>query len=258
MFLIRGLHAYHGDAHVLHDIDLTIAERRFTALIGPNGSGKSTLLGTMSGLIRAQQGELLLAGMPVSSYSKRDLARRISFLPQQVQIPAAMNLRELLVQGRFPWRNWLGGWTVSDEEAVTRAARLCDVEALLDRPLESLSGGQLQRAWIAMTLAQDAPIILLDEPTTFLDVANQLSLLDLLAGLRDAGRTVIAILHDLNQAARYADILVMMRDGRIVAEGETAQIFNNENIEQVFGVRSRMLIDHETGEAICIPSSRSA
>ncbi len=255
MFSISDLHVYHGNVHVLRGIDLNIAERRFTALIGPNGSGKSTLLGTIAGTVRARSGDVAVGQRSISSYSRRDFARLVSFLPQHTQQPEGLNVRELLTQGRFPWRSWLGGWSRQDEDAVTRAASLCQVEALLDRPLSSLSGGQLQRAWIAMTLAQDAPVILLDEPTTYLDVANQLSLLDLLSILREAGRTVVAILHDLNQAARYADELVMLRDGRVVAHGETNLVFNDHNIEDVFGVRSRMLTDTATGNAFCIPSS---
>jgi iron complex transport system ATP-binding protein len=255
MISISDLNVYHGSAHALRGIDLTITEHRFTAFIGPNGSGKSTLLGAMAGTIRVESGNIAVRNRNLSSYSKREFARLVSFLPQQMQIPAGLSVRELLVQGRFPWRNWLGGWSAKDEEAVGRAAELCQIETLLDRTLSSLSGGQLQRAWVAMTLAQDTEVILLDEPTTYLDVANQLSLLDLLAMLREAGRTVVAILHDLNQAARYADELVMMCDGRIVAQGETAQIFIDRNIEKVFGIHSRMLRDAETGDVFCIPSS---
>lgn len=255
MFLISNLHVFYGSAHVLHGIDLTVRDKRFTALIGPNGSGKSTLLGAMAGTVRSQSGNVAVGARKVQEYPKREFARLVSFLPQHTQTPTDLSVRELLVQGRFPWRKWLGGWSSKDQDAVSRAAELCQIEALMDRPLSSLSGGQLQRAWIAMTLAQDAPIILLDEPTTYLDVANQLSLLDLLSVLRDAGRTVVAILHDLNQAARYADELVMMRDGRIVAQGETSRIFTDRNIEKVFGVRSRMLTDSASGDLFCITSS---
>lgn len=258
MFSISDLNVYHGVTHALRGINLTVKEHRFTALIGSNGSGKSTLLGTMAGNVLPEKGSVFLDSKSVSSYPKREFARLVSFLPQRTHTPTGISVRELLVQGRFPWRTWLGKWSSKDEEAVQQAASLCEVDALLDRPLSALSGGQLQRAWIAMTLAQDAPIILLDEPTTYLDVANQLSLLDLLALLRDAGRTVVAILHDLNQAAQYADELVMMRDGQIVAEGATPRVFTDYNIENVFGVRSRMLVDTVTGGMICIPSSLEA
>ncbi|MEJ5083602.1 MULTISPECIES: ABC transporter ATP-binding protein [unclassified Ochrobactrum] len=255
MIEIRGLNVYRGSQHILHDIDLNILPSHFTALIGPNGSGKSTLLGSMATTVAIQSGHMKLGSKQLSSYSRRELAQQMAFLPQHVHTPAGMNVRELLAQGRFPWRSWLGGWSRRDEDAVTRAVELCGIEQLLDRPLQNLSGGQLQRAWIAMTLVQDTPIILLDEPTTFLDVANQLSLLDLLSVLRDAGRTVVAILHDLNQAARYADQLVMLKDGRVVAEGNTQQVFTATNIDSVFSVRSRMVDDPETGIAMCIASS---
>ncbi|MGR6432663.1 ABC transporter ATP-binding protein [Rhizobium sp. PAMB 3174] len=255
MLEIRKLDVYRGGEQVLHDITLTIPEGQFTALIGPNGSGKSTLMASMAGAMPVQGAALQLRSKPTANYSKRELARLISFLPQHVYTPQGMSVRELLVQGRFPWRPWLGGWSKSDEDAVDRAVALCGIGHLMSRSLQSLSGGQLQRAWIAMTLAQDTPIILLDEPTTFLDVANQLSLLDLLLVLRDTGRTVVAILHDLNQAARYADFLVMLKDGRVVAEGATGTVFHAANIENVFSVRSRMLNDPETGAMVCVPTS---
>ncbi|WP_343314003.1 ABC transporter ATP-binding protein [Brucella sp. BE17] len=255
MLEIKGVNVHRGAQHILHDIDLKILPGRFTALIGPNGSGKSTLLGSMASTIAIESGHIELGSKKLSAYSRRELARQMAFLPQHVHTPAGMNVRELLVQGRFPWRSWLGGWSTQDEDAVMRAVALCGIEQLTDRSLQSLSGGQLQRAWIAMTLVQDTPVILLDEPTTFLDVANQLSLLDLLSVLRDAGRTVVAILHDLNQAARYADHLVMLKDGRVLAEGDTQNVFNVSNIDDVFSVRSRMLDDPETGVAMCIASS---
>lgn len=258
MFSISDLNVYHGATHALRGINLNVKQNRFTALIGPNGSGKSTLLGAMAGSILPIQGSVFLDTKEVSSYPKREFARLVSFLPQRTHTPTGVSVRELLVQGRFPWRTWLGKWSNTDEEAIQRAASLCQVDTLLDKSLTALSGGQLQRAWIAMTLAQEAPIVLLDEPTTYLDVANQLSLLDLLTVLRNAGRTVVAILHDLNQAARYADELVMMRDGHIVAEGESTQVFTDGNIEKVFGVRSRMLTDTVTGDMICIPSAWQA
>lgn len=255
MFEMKRVNVYRGTQHILHDIDLKILPGRFTALIGPNGSGKSTLLGSMANSVAIYSGHVELGSKQLVSYSRRELARQMAFLPQHVHTPVGMSVRELLAQGRFPWRSWLGGWSSEDEDAVSRAVALCGIEQLIDRPLQSLSGGQLQRAWIAMTLVQDTPVILLDEPTTFLDVANQLSLLDLLSVLRDAGRTVVAILHDLNQAARYADQLVMLKDGRVVAEGATQQVFNVPNIDNVFSVRSRMLDDPETGIAMCIASS---
>lgn len=255
MLDIQGLKVSRGGTPVLREVDVSIAPGRFTALIGPNGSGKSTLMAAMAGTIPVDSGRLALNGRPLAVLSRRVLARELSFLPQHLHSPAGLTLRELVIQGRFPWRGWLSAWTARDEEAVAKAIELSRVGALLDRPLASLSGGQLQRAWIAMTLAQDTPVILLDEPTTFLDVASQLSLLDLLSRLRDDGRTVVAILHDLNQAARYADDLVMMRDGRVVAQGKTDAIFTIENLEKVFSIRAQMVTAPTTGEQICVPSS---
>ncbi|MDR7127291.1 ABC transporter ATP-binding protein [Pseudotabrizicola sp. 4114] len=255
MLAIQGLTASRGGVQVLRDVDLTIAPGRFTALIGPNGSGKSTLMAAMAGMLPVDSGRLLLDGKPLAALSRRGMAQALSFLPQHLNAPAGLTLRELVVQGRFPWRGWLSAWSPRDEAAVEKAVSLSRVGALMDRPLASLSGGQLQRAWIAMTLAQDTPVILLDEPTTFLDVASQLSLLDLLSQLRDDGRTIVAILHDLNQAARYADDLVMMRDGRVVAQGPSGTIFTTANLEQVFSIRAHMVTSPATGEQICVASS---
>lgn len=255
MFAIHDLNVLRGHAPVLHDVSLHIPKGKFTALIGPNGSGKSTLLAAMAGVMPIESGQMLLGGTSVARQSRRDIARQIAFLPQQLHNPMGMSVRELVVQGRFPWRSWRGDWTAQDEDAVTRAVALCRIGTMMDRPLHSLSGGQLQRVWIAMTLAQDTPVILLDEPTTFLDVASQLDLLELLVALRDEGRTVIAILHDLNQAARYADWLVMLKAGRIAAQGDTATTFVPSNIDPVFSIRARMVSDPEAQHMICVPTA---
>ncbi|MCA0849792.1 ABC transporter ATP-binding protein [Salipiger thiooxidans] len=255
MFAIEDLTVSHGHVTVLHRISVTIPERQFTVLLGPNGSGKSTLISAMAGVIPVRGGRVRLAGRPLAELSRRELARQIAFLPQQLHTPMGMSVRDLVVQGRFPWRGWMRGWSARDEDAVARAVALCRIGALMERPLDSLSGGQLQRVWIAMTLAQDTPVILLDEPTTFLDVESQLDLLDLLARLRDDGRTVIAILHDLNQAARYADRLILLKDGRVAAQGETATTFVPANIDPVFSIHARMVTDPETEGMICVPTA---
>ncbi|NPD16333.1 ABC transporter ATP-binding protein [Xinfangfangia sp. D13-10-4-6] len=252
---VQGLKVMRGGRTILHDINARIAPGCVTALIGPNGSGKSTLMAAMAGMLPPAQGRVMLNGTDLAKRSRRDLARELSFLPQQLLAPDGLTLRELLVQGRFPRRGWLKAWTPRDEEAVTRAVALCDLSGLMDRRLDSLSGGQLQRGWIAMTLAQDTPVILLDEPTTFLDIASQLSLLDLLANLRKDGRTIITILHDLNQTAQYADQLILMRDGHVAAQGPTSEVFTAQTIGQVFSVGARMLPDPVTGRQICLPAS---
>ncbi len=238
---------------VLDDISLTIPEGCFTALIGANGCGKTTLLNVLARMQRPASGEVLLEGKPHAQFSRRELARRVALLPQRTTSPAGLTVRELVMQGRYPWQNWWQQWSEQDQQAVDRAVELADIAMLLDRTLSTLSGGQLQRCWIAMTLAQDTPIILLDEPTTFLDIAHQIALLELLAVLRDQGRTIVAVLHDLNQAARYADNLVMLCQGKVHAQGAPAEVFTASNLKAVFDLDAHIISDPHSGDLLCVP-----
>lgn len=240
---------------VLDDISLTIPESCFTALIGANGCGKTTLLNVLARMQRPASGEVLLEGVSHTQFSRRELARRVALLPQRTASPAGLTVRELVMQGRYPWQSWWQPWGEKDQQAVDRAVALADIETLLDRTLSTLSGGQLQRCWIAMTLAQDTPVILLDEPTTFLDIAHQIALLELLAELRDQGRTVVAVLHDLNQAARYADNLVMLRQGKVHAQGAPAEVFTAANLKAVFDLDAHIITDPHSGDLLCVPAS---
>lgn len=240
---------------VLDDISLTIPESCFTALIGANGCGKTTLLNVLARMQRPASGDVLLEGVSHTQFSRRELARRVALLPQRTASPAGLTVRELVMQGRYPWQSWWQPWGEKDQQAVDRAVALADIETLLDRTLSTLSGGQLQRCWIAMTLAQDTPVILLDEPTTFLDIAHQIALLELLAELRDQGRTVVAVLHDLNQAARYADNLVMLRQGKVHAQGAPAEVFTAANLKAVFDLDAHIITDPHSGDLLCVPVS---
>ncbi|MFC7089003.1 ABC transporter ATP-binding protein [Halomonas salifodinae] len=240
---------------MLDDVSLAIPEGRFTALIGANGCGKTTLLNVLARMLRPASGEVLLEGRSHVHFSRRDLARRVALLPQRTVSPAGMTVRELVMQGRYPWQSWWRQWTEQDQRAVDRAVALADIATLLDRALVTLSGGQLQRCWIAMTLAQDTPVILLDEPTTFLDIAHQIALLELLVELRDQGRTIIAVLHDLNQAARYADNLVMLRQGAVHAQGSPAEVFTQANLKAVFDLDAHIITDPYSGDLLCVPTS---
>ncbi|WP_371850886.1 MULTISPECIES: ABC transporter ATP-binding protein [Pseudomonas] len=244
-----------AELKVLDDVSLAIPEGRFTALIGANGCGKTTLLNVLARMLTPMSGEVLLDGKPHAQFSRRELAKRVALLPQRTSSPAGMSVRELVMQGRYPWQSWWQQWTEKDQQAVDQALVLADVVALQDRALSTLSGGQLQRCWIAMTLAQDTPVILLDEPTTFLDIAHQIALLELLVELRDQGRTIIAVLHDLNQAARYADHLVMLRQGKVHAQGAPAQVFTSANLKAVFDLNAHIITDPHSGDLLCVPIS---
>ncbi|NWA27640.1 ABC transporter ATP-binding protein [Pseudomonas gingeri] len=244
-----------GGLQVLDDVSLDIPVGRFTALIGANGCGKTTLLNVLARMQKPDAGSVSLAGKPHDDYSRRALARQLALLPQRTTSPAGMTVRELVMQGRFPWQGWWRQWSEQDQRAIDQAIALSDIHSLLDRSLSTLSGGQLQRCWIAMTLAQDTPVILLDEPTTFLDIAHQIALLELLVDLREQGRTIVAVLHDLNQAARYADHLVMMCKGNLLAQGNPREVFTAANLKQVFDLEAHIITDPHSGDLLCVPKS---
>ncbi len=249
-----GLRLAYGPETVVDDLTLSIAPGRFTAILGPNGCGKSTLLRALAGLQPCQRGHVALDGTPITRFGAKALARRISILAQGAVPPEGLTVDDLVRQGRYPHRGLLGGWTAEDALAVDRALALTGTAHLAQRPLAALSGGQRQRAWIAMTLAQQAPILLLDEPTTFLDPAHQLEVLALIRRLvSDGGATVIAVLHDLNQAANHADHVVLLKDGALMAEGAPGAVMTPDTLARVFGISVSILADPETGAPICIP-----
>jgi iron complex transport system ATP-binding protein len=246
----------YGGAPVVRDLTLDVPDGRVTSIIGPNGSGKSTLLRTLSRLLRPSSGSVRLDGEPIGSIPTRDIARRLALLPQSPIAPEGLVVRDLVGRGRHPHQRWFSQWSEHDEEIVTLALELTDTTDLRDRPLETLSGGQRQRAWIAMTLAQDTDMMLLDEPTTFLDLAHQVEVLDLVTRLnRDRGRTVAMVLHDLNLAARYSDVIVVMKEGAIVATGTPSQVFTAGMLRSVFGLEAEVLQDPRTGLPIVVPTS---
>ncbi|MDO7902177.1 ABC transporter ATP-binding protein [Pseudomonas sp. K1(2024)] len=258
MLEASGVKLSYGEQQVLKGVTLEVPQGAFTALIGANGCGKTTLLNVLARMLRPEAGEVRLAGQPVTHFSRRELAQRMALLPQRTTSPAGMSVRELVMQGRFPWQSWWQQWSPADQQACDQAIALAGIEPLLDRSLATLSGGQLQRCWIAMTLAQDTPVILLDEPTTFLDIAHQVTLLELLVSLREQGKTIVAVLHDLNQAARYADHLVMLRDGQLQAEGPPREVFTAANLKAVFDLDAHIITDPHTGVPLCVPAAKSA
>lgn len=249
--------AYDGKA-VVEDVRVGIADASLTVIIGPNGCGKSTLLRSLARVVQPQRGVVALDGRDLADHRPKELARLVGLLPQSPVAPEGIRVAELVGRGRFPHQSPFQRWTELDERAVQRAMAATDVEHLADRPVATLSGGQRQRVWVAVVLAQDTGILLLDEPTTYLDVAHQVELLDLLADLHDDGRTVVAVLHDLNHAARYATHLIVMHEGRIVAEGPPRAVLTAELVGDVFGMPAVVVDDPETGTPLIVPRARVA
>ncbi len=249
----------YGGAPVVHDLSVEIPDGQVTTIVGPNGCGKSTLLRALARLLAPASGEVLLDGAPITSMSTRDIATRLALLPQSPVAPEGLLVRDLVGRGRHPHQRWFSQWSKRDEEAVEAAMAMTDTTALRDRPLDQLSGGQRQRAWIAMTLAQDTDLMLLDEPTTYLDLAHQVEVLELVCRLnQERSRTVAMVLHDLNLAARYSDLVVVMHAGRIVTQGPPADVFTAQMLSDVFGLQAEILCDPRTGLPIVVPLSSSA
>ncbi|QIP83452.1 ABC transporter ATP-binding protein [Streptomyces sp. Tu 2975] len=243
---------------VATSLGVVIPDRSFTVIIGPNACGKSTLLKALARMLRPTAGQVYLDGAAISSYRSREVARRLGLLPQSSTAPGGITVGDLVARGRYPHQRLLKQWTAKDEDAVIAAMRQTGVLELADRPVDDLSGGQRQRVWLSMVLAQETSVLLLDEPTTYLDIAHQVEVLDLCADLHERkGHTIVAVLHDLNQACRYASHLVVMRAGGVIAaEGDPATITTAELVEDVFGLPCRIIDDPETGTPLMVPTAR--
>jgi iron complex transport system ATP-binding protein len=247
----------YGEHAVLQDLDLKIAPGRITAIVGGNGCGKSTLLRALARLLRPSAGEVMLDGASLRSMHTKQVARIVGLLPQSPVAPEGIAVADLVGRGRHPHQKALARWSARDYEAVADALEATGITDLADRAVDELSGGQRQRVWIAMALAQETDILLLDEPTTFLDVAHQIEVLDLITDLSlQRGTTIVMVLHDLNLAARYADELIAMKDGRVHAAGAPDQILTSELVEQVFGLTSLVTDDPATGKPMVTPMGR--
>ncbi len=253
----RDLHlAYDGRA-VVENLNLTVPTGRITAIVGANACGKSTLLRALARLLAPREGVVELDGVALRSVPTRELARKLGILPQTPVAPEGLTVLDLVGRGRSPHQTWWRQWSAADEDAVNAALEATSLTDLAERPVDELSGGQRQRAWIAMAVAQGTPVLLLDEPTTYLDLAHQIDVLDLITDLnRREGRTVVMVLHDLNQACRYADHVIAMKGGRIVAEGAPSDVVTEETVEDVFDLRCRITPDPVSGTPLVIPLGR--
>lgn len=256
---LRGehLHLAYDDVDVAADLSVVIPPGKITAIVGANACGKSTLLRALSRLLKPQKGSVLLDGQSISRLPTKTVAMHLGILPQSPIAPEGITVADLVARGRYPHQKWFRQWSNSDEQVITDAMLATRTLELAARPVDELSGGQRQRVWIAMALAQGTDLMLLDEPTTFLDLAHQVEVLDLLVELnQDEGRTVVMVLHDLNHACRYSHHLIAMREGRLVAEGTPEQVVTEALVKDVFDLRSMVLPDPVSGTPMVVPIGR--
>ncbi|MFS0793733.1 ABC transporter ATP-binding protein [Microbacterium sp. 1P10AE] len=253
----EGVTLGYGDRVIVETLDLQLPPGRVTTIVGANACGKSTLLKSMARLLAPTTGQVLLDGKAIHRMPTKQVARVLGLLPQSPVAPDGIAVSDLVSRGRHPHQGALARWTRADDDAVARALEATDTAHLADRHVDELSGGQRQRVWIAMALAQETDVLLLDEPTTFLDISHQIDVLDLLTDLnRQRGTTVAMVLHDLNLAARYADHLVAMAGGRVIAAGDPGEVLTEDIVREVFGLDSRVVPDPLTGRPMVIPIGR--
>lgn len=237
-------------------LSVAIPDESFTVIVGPNACGKSTLLRSLSRLLKPTAGQVVLDGADIHSFKTKEVARRVGLLPQTSIAPDGITVADLVARGRYPYQGFIRQWTEDDERAVLKAMHQTAVADLSGRLVDELSGGQRQRVWVAMSLAQHTDILLLDEPTTFLDITHQIELMELFTDLHTVGHTLVAVLHDLNQAARYGTHLIAMKDGRVVAEGRPDEVVTAELVEEVFGLRCLVVPDPVAGTPQVVPLGR--
>ncbi|MFJ6809140.1 ABC transporter ATP-binding protein [Streptomyces anulatus] len=244
---------------ITENLSVEIPDNSFTVIVGPNACGKSTLLRALARMLKPSRGQVLLDGQTIHQLPAKKVARTLGLLPQSSIAPDGITVADLVARGRYPHQGLLRQWSPEDERVVDESMESTGVAELADRYVDELSGGQRQRVWIAMALAQQTPLLLLDEPTTYLDIQHQIDVLDLCAELHETqGRTLVVVLHDLNHAARYATHLIAMRDGDIVAEGPPSEVVDAALVERVFGMRCQVIDDPETGTPLVVPAARKA
>ncbi|MFI7392882.1 ABC transporter ATP-binding protein [Streptomyces tendae] len=253
----RGVTVGYGARSVIDGLDVAIPPGVITTIIGPNGCGKSTLLRTLSRLLRPTGGTVVLDGEDIAALRTRDVAKKLGLLPQAPVAPEGLTVSDLVARGRHPHQSWLRQWSSDDADVVRQALAMTGVSDLADRPVDSLSGGQRQRVWISMTLAQGTDLLLLDEPTTYLDLAHAVDVLDLVDDLHESGRTVVMVLHDLNLATRYSDNLVVMREGAILAQGHPRDVITADLLHEAFGLRAKVIDDPVGDRPLIVPIGRT-
>lgn len=255
-FCARNICVGYEDNTIIKDLDIIIPSGKFSVLIGQNGCGKSTLLKSFARLLKPKSGDVVLDGKSIYDIPTQCLSREIGLLPQSPIVPAGITVADLVARGRFPYQKLFGQLSKTDYQAIACAMEAMGIADLADKPVDSLSGGQRQRVWIALVLAQDTDILLLDEPTTYLDIAYQVEILDCLAMLnRTKKTTIVAILHDINLSIRYADHIFAMKRGRLIAEGEPRDIITTDLMKDVYGMESDIITDPATGDPYVIPRS---
>ena len=253
----RGLTLGYSGVDIVHSLDLVVPDGLVTVIVGANGCGKSTLLRGLARLLKPRAGTVELDGRPLKEWASADIARVMGLLPQNPVAPDGITVADLVGRGRYPHQGWFRRWSAEDDAAVEIALAATHTTELADRTLAELSGGQRQRVWVAMVLAQDTDLVLLDEPTTFLDISHQVDLLDLLDELNHVhGKTVVMVLHDLNLACRYAHHIVAMKSGTVVAQGTPHDVITAEVVDDVFGLPCRVVPDPVTGTPLVVPLGR--
>ncbi|MFI8361993.1 ABC transporter ATP-binding protein [Streptomyces sp. NPDC090085] len=253
----RGVTVGYGARSVIDDLHVEIPPGVITTIIGSNGCGKSTLLRTLSRLLKPTSGQVVLDGDDIATLRTRDVAKKLGLLPQTPVAPEGLTVADLVARGRHPHQSWLRQWSSDDAAVVERALAMTGVSDLADRPVDALSGGQRQRVWISMTLAQGTDLLLLDEPTTYLDLAHAIDVLDLVDDLHEAGCTVVMVLHDLNLATRYSDNLVVMKAGSILAQGHPREVITAELLLEAFGLRAKVIDDPVGDRPLIVPIGRT-
>ena len=253
----EGVTVGYADRVVLDNLDVSIPTGVITTVIGPNGCGKSTLLRTLSRLLKPRQGTVLLDGHDIARLRTRDVAKKMGLLPQTPIAPEGLTVADLVARGRHPHQSWVRQWSSDDAGIVAQALRMTGVADLAHRPVDSLSGGQRQRVWISMTLAQGTDLLLLDEPTTYLDLAHAIDVIDLVDDLHEGGCTIVMVLHDLNLAVRYSDNLIVMKAGSIVAQGHPSQVITSELLLDTFGLQAKVIDDPVSERPLIVPIGRT-
>ena len=249
----KNLNISYGNVDIVKDLNLSIPEGKITTIIGANGCGKSTILKTLARILKPKSGEIYIAGTEINKQSSKELAKKMAVLPQSPKAPDGLTVQELIAYGRFPHQKGFGSLSKEDHDIVNWALEVTGISEFKDRTIDALSGGQRQRAWIAMALAQETDILLLDEPTTYLDLAHQLDILKLLEELnKKQGRTIVMVIHELNNAARFADHMIGVKKGKIVCEGTPKEVMTNQNLKEIFNIDAEIIEEPKSGNPVCL------